>query len=281
MRFPLVVRYSSQVSSDLDAIGDTVLDTPGGAQIPLSAVADIQRDRGPNFVMRENVQRRIVVQSNVAGRDLRSVVSDIQAAVAANVALPQGVHIEYGGQFESESSASRQLLWLSIGVVVAIFFVLMTAFGSTRDAVLVMVNLPLALIGGVAGVYFAGGVLSVASIVGFITLFGIATRNGIMLVSHIRHLQEHEGVTDFMIAVTKGATERLVPILMTALAAGLALVPIAMSAGEAGSEIQAPMALVILCGLASSTLLNMVVVPVLYARFGRPVQLLAQPDEES
>jgi CzcA family heavy metal efflux pump len=268
---PLIVRYSSQVSSDLDAIGDTVLDTPGGAQIPLSEVADIQRDRGPNFVMRENVQRRIVVQSNVAGRDLRSVVSDIQSAVAANVTLPQGVHIEYGGQFESESSASRQLLWLSIGVVIAIFLVLMTAFGSTRDAVLVMVNLPLALIGGVAGVYFAGGVLSVASIVGFITLFGIATRNGIMLVSHIRHLQEHEGVTDFRAAVTKGATERLVPILMTALAAGLALVPIAMSAGEAGSEIQAPMALVILCGLASSTALNMIVVPVLYARFGRPV----------
>jgi len=268
---PLIVRYSSQTSSDLDAIGDTALDTPGGAQIPLSAVADIQRDRGPNFVMRENVQRRIVVQSNVAGRDLRSVVSDIQAAVAANVTLPPGVHIEYGGQFESESSASRQLLWLSFGVVIAIFFVLMTAFGSTRDAVLVMVNLPLALIGGVAGVYFAGGVLSVASIVGFITLFGIATRNGIMLVSHIRHLQEHEGVTDFISAVTKGATERLVPILMTALAAGLALVPIAMSAGEAGSEIQAPMALVILCGLASSTLLNMVVVPVLYAHFGRPI----------
>jgi CzcA family heavy metal efflux pump len=267
---PLIVRYSTQVSSDLDAIGDTVLDTPGGAQIPLSAVADIQRDRGPNFVMRENVQRRIVVQSNVAGRDLRSVVSDIQSAVAANVTLPQGVHVEYGGQFESESSASRQLLWLSVGVVIAIFLVLMTAFGSTRDAVLVMVNLPLALIGGVAGVYFAGGVLSVASIVGFITLFGIATRNGIMLVSHIRHLQEHEGVTDFRAAVTKGATERLVPILMTALAAGLALVPIAMSAGEAGSEIQAPMALVILCGLASSTALNMIVVPVLYARFGRP-----------
>ena len=273
---PLVVRYSTQVSSDLDAIGDTVLDTPGGAQIPLSAVADIQRDRGPNFVMRENVQRRIVVQSNVAGRDLRSVVNDIQAAVAANVTLPQGVHVEYGGQFESESSASRQLLWLSVGVVIAIFLVLMTAFGSTRDAVLVMVNLPLALIGGVAGVYFAGGVLSVASIVGFITLFGIATRNGIMLVSHIRHLQEHEGVTDFRAAVTKGATERLVPILMTALAAGLALVPIAMSAGEAGSEIQAPMALVILCGLASSTALNMIVVPVLYARFGRPATRAAQ-----
>ena len=269
--YPLMVRYARDESSDLDAIGMTLIEAPGGAQVPLSAVATIERDRGPNFVMRENVQRRIVVQCNVAGRDLRSVVDDIQRQVGATVQLPAGVRIEYGGQFESESSASQQLLWLSVGVVVAIFFVLMTAFGSTRDALLVMLNLPLALIGGVIGVYLAGGVLSVASIVGFITLFGIATRNGIMLVSHIRHLQMHEGVTDFLAAVTKGATERLVPILMTALAAGLALVPIAMSMGEAGSEIQAPMALVILFGLASSTVLNMVVVPVLYAHFGRPV----------
>jgi Cu/Ag efflux pump CusA len=134
-----------------------------------------------------------------------------------------------------------------------------------------MINLPLALIGGVIGVYMAGGVLSVASIVGFITLFGIATRNGIMLVSHIRHLQEREGVTDFKTAVVRGATERLVPIMMTALAAGLALVPIALSAGEPGSEIQAPMAMVIMFGLLSSTALNMIVVPILYERFGRPV----------
>ena len=269
--YPLMVRYARDESSDLDAIGATLIEAPGGAQVPLAAVATIERDRGPNFVMRENVQRRIVVQCNVAGRDLRSVVDDIQRQVGAAVTLPAGVRIEYGGQFENESSASQQLLWLSVGVVVAIFFVLMTAFGSTRDALLVMLNLPLALIGGVIGVYLAGGVLSVASIVGFITLFGIATRNGIMLVSHIRHLQTHEGATDFLTAVIKGATERLVPILMTALAAGLALVPIATSMGEAGSEIQAPMALVILCGLASSTVLNMVVVPVLYAHFGRPV----------
>ena len=137
-----------------------------------------------------------------------------------------------------------------------------------------MLNLPLALIGGVVGVYLAGGILSVASIVGFITLFGIATRNGIMLVSHIRHLQEHEGVADFHTAIVRGATERLVPILMTALAAGLALVPIALSAGRPGSEIQAPMAMVIMFGLASSTALNMIVVPVIYARFGRPVAAL-------
>lgn len=268
--FPLVVRYAIDDSADLESVGTTRIQTPDRRQIPLSAVATIQRDRGPNFVMRENVQRRIVVQSNVTGRDLRSVVNDIQARVGRNVAMPQGYHVEYGGQFESEAQASTQLLWLSLGVVIAIFFILSSAFGSPRDGLLIMLNLPLALIGGVMGVYLAGGVLSVASIVGFITLFGIATRNGIMLVSHIRHLQEQEGVTDFRTAVIRGATERLVPILMTALAAGLALVPIALAAGEPGSEIQAPMALVIMFGLFSSTALNMVVVPILYERFGRP-----------
>jgi CzcA family heavy metal efflux pump len=269
--FPLVVRYAIDDSTDLRSVGDTKIQTPDRRQIPLSSVATIQQDRGPNFVMRENVQRRMVVQSNVSGRDLRSVVNDIQTRVSQNVTMPQGYHIEYGGQFESEAQASRQLLWLSAGVVVAIFFILSTAFGSSRDGLLIMLNLPLALIGGVAGVYLSGGVLSVASIVGFITLFGIATRNGIMLVSHIRHLQEHEGVTDFRTAVVRGATERVVPILMTALAAGLALVPIALSTGEPGSEIQAPMAMVIMFGLLSSTALNMLVVPILYERFGRPV----------
>jgi CzcA family heavy metal efflux pump len=271
--FPLVVRYAIEDSTDLESVGTTQIQTPDRRQIPLSAVATIQRDRGPNFVMRENVQRRIVVQSNVTGRDLRSVVNDIQARVSQNLRMPQGYHVEYGGQFESEAQASRQLLWLSLGVVIAIFFILSSAFGSPRDGLLIMLNLPLAMIGGVVGIYLAGGVLSVASIVGFITLFGIATRNGIMLVSHIRHLQEHEGVTDFKAAVVRGATERLVPILMTALAAGLALVPIALSAGEPGSEIQAPMAMVIMFGLLSSTALNMVVVPILYERFGRPVAL--------
>ena len=269
--FPLVVRYA-----DRRFDGARCRSAPRrsrrrtGGRFRCRRSRRFSEDRGPNFVMRENVQRRIVVQSNVSGRDLRSVVNDIQARVGQNVRLPQGYHIEYGGQFESEAQASRQLLWLSLGVVVAIFFILSAAFGSSRDGLLIMLNLPLALIGGVLGVYLAGGVLSVASIVGFITLFGIATRNGIMLVSHIRHLQEHEGVTDFRTAVIRGATERLVPILMTALAAGLALVPIALSAGEPGSEIQAPMAMVIMFGLLSSTALNMIVVPILYERFGRP-----------
>jgi CzcA family heavy metal efflux pump len=268
--FPLVVRYAAPEGAGLDAVAATRIQTPGGAQVPLSSVATVAPDRGPNFVMRENAQRRLVVQSNVAGRDVRGVVTDIQARVGQTVRLPQGYRIEYGGQFESEAGASRQLLWLSLGVIVAIFFVLSSAFGSPRDGLIVMANLPLALIGGVIGVFLGGGVLSVASIVGFITLFGIATRNGIMLVSHIRHLQRAEGVADFRVAVVRGATERVVPILMTALAAGLALVPIALSAGQPGSEIQAPMAMVIMFGLLSSTALNMIVVPILYDRFGRP-----------
>ena len=192
-------------------------------------------------------------------------------AVAESVAMPQGYRVEYGGQFESQQSASRQLLILGIGVIAGLFMMLVLAFERARDALLVMLNLPLALIGGVAGVFLSGGVLSVASMIGFITLFGIATRNGIMLVSHIHHLMKEEGVTDFREAVERGASERLVPILMTAMAAGLALVPLALGGGKTGSEIQTPMAIVILCGLASSTLLNMFVVPTLYLRYGRPV----------
>jgi Cu/Ag efflux pump CusA len=185
--------------------------------------------------------------------------------------MPEGYRIEYGGQFESQQSASRRLIVLGAAITVGVFMLLVLAFGRSRDALLVMLNLPLALIGGVAGVLLAGGVLSVASMIGFITLFGIATRNGIMLVSHIQHLMREEGVTDFREAVERGARERLVPILMTAMAAGLALVPLAVGGGRPGSEIQTPMAIVILCGLISSTLLNMVVVPTLYLRFGRPV----------
>ena len=267
--FPLVVRYQSDTSAGLTAIGDTLLDTPSGAKIPLAAVAQIREDRGPNFITREGVQRKIVVQCNVAGRDLRGVVNDIQRDVAAAVSLPQGYRIEYGGQFEIEAQASRQLLLLSIGVVIGILLILASAFRSFRDALVIMLNLPLALVGGVAGVLLAGGVLSVASLVGFITLFGVATRNGIMLISHIRHLTEVEGEKDLRQAVTRGAAERLAPILMTALAAGLALIPVALGLGKPGSEIQAPMAIVILFGLLSSTALNMVVVPSVYFRFGQ------------
>jgi CzcA family heavy metal efflux pump len=266
--FDLVLRYPDGAREDIQAVRETLVTTPAGARLPLHALADVRRDRGPNTVSRENVQRKIVVSANVAGRDLRSVVDDIRAAVAQRVELPGGYRVEFGGQFESAEQATRTLMILGAGVVVGIFLLLYVAFRSGRDAALVMLNLPLALIGGVVGVFAAGGVVSVASLVGFITLFGIATRNGVMLIAHIRHLVEEEGVADLREAVRRGAMERLSPILMTALAAGLALVPLALAGGEPGSEIQTPMAIVILWGLLSSTALNMVVVPALYLRFG-------------
>jgi len=271
--FDLVVRYETSAVSDVETIRATRIATPGGAQIPLSALAEIRKDRGPNTISRENVARKAVVMANVAGRDLSSVVGDIRDRVTATVKLPPGYHIEYGGQFESATEASRRLLLFGVIVVAGILLLLFIALKSVRDAFLVMVNLPLALIGGVAGVYVSGGILSVASIIGFITLFGIATRNGLMLISHIHHLMLEEGVTDVREAVHRGAMERLSPILMTALAAGLALIPLALAIGKPGSEIQTPMAIVILCGLLTSTALNMFVVPALYLRFGsRAVQ---------
>jgi CzcA family heavy metal efflux pump len=267
--FPMVIRYEETKLEDLEVIGRTLIDSPSGAKVPLDAIADIHEDRGPNFISREGVQRKIVVQCNVSGRDLRGVVNEIQATVAEKVKLPQGYRVEYGGQFESEAAASSRLLILGAGVIVGILMILATAFHSTRDALIIMLNLPLALVGGVVGVYLAGGVLSVASLIGFITLYGIATRNGIMLVAHIRHLREVEGVTDLHEVVMRGTLERLAPILMTALAAGLALIPIAAGMGKPGSEIQAPMAIVILFGLFTSTALNMVVVPAVYYAAGR------------
>ena len=266
--FDLVVKFNASSSADFDRIADLPIDAPSGALVPVRLLADVRREQGPNMVLRENVQRRIVVSSNVAGRDLGSVVEDIRAAVARVVPMPAGYRVEYGGQFESEQSASQRLLALGVLVVAALFMLLVLAFGRARDALLIMVNLPLALIGGVAGVFLSGGVLNVATMIGFITLFGIATRNGIMLVSHIQHLMEAEGVTSLREAVIRGAEERLAPILMTAMAAGLALIPLAFGGGQSGSEIQTPMAIVILCGLMTSTLLNMVVVPVLYLRYG-------------
>jgi CzcA family heavy metal efflux pump len=268
--FDLVVKLDPSAATDFERIADLPIHTPGGEAIPIRVVADVRREMGANMILRENVQRRIVVSCNVAGRDLGSVVADIQAAVGGQVPMPEGYHVEYGGQFESRQSAAGRLRLLGGAAIAGVFMMLVLAFGRARDALLVMVNLPLALIGGVAGVFFAGGVLSVASMIGFIALFGIATRNGIMLVSHIRHLMEDEGVSNIREAVERGARERLLPILMTAMAAGLALIPLALAGGESGSEIQTPMAIVILCGLTTSTLLNMFVVPTLYLRYGKP-----------
>lgn len=270
--YDLVVRLVDMEEWRLDTVGDVLVDTPAGAKVPLHSLARIRKDTGPNQILREQVERKIVVQCNVAGRDVTGVVNDIQKLVNPVLTAASGYRVEYSGQFESAAEAGRTLMLVSLGVIVGIGFLLQLAFRSSRDAALVMLNLPLALIGGVAGVFISGGVLSVASLIGFITVFGIATRNGIMLVSHIRHLQEHEGVADFREAVRLGAMERLVPILMTALAAGLALVPLALGGEKPGNEIQTPMAIVILFGLMTSMVLNMVIVPALYLHLGRPVK---------
>lgn len=274
--FDLTVKLDPAVGGEFDRIADLPIDTPSGATVPIRVLADVRREQGPNMVLRENVQRRIVISCNVAGRDLGSVVDDIRKAVSNAVPMPTGYRVEYGGQFESEQSASQRLLGLGVLAIAGVFMLLVLAFGRARDALIVMVNLPLALIGGVAGVFLSGGVLNVATMIGFITLFGIATRNGIMLVTHIRRLRDVEGVRNFREAVERGAEERLVPILMTAAAAGLALVPLALRGGQTGSEIQTPMAIVILCGLTTSTLLNMFVVPTLYLKFGTVERLLEE-----
>ena len=255
----------------IEALGELLVDTPSGVRVPLRELAEILKDTGPNAISREQVERKIVVSCNVAGRDIASVVRDCEEVIAPIIATVPGYRVEFGGQFESAAAAGRILVLVGLAVVVGIGFLLHLAFRSARDAALVMLNLPLALIGGVAGVFISGGVLSVASLIGFITVFGIATRNGIMLVSHIRHLQEHEGVTDFREAVRRGALERLVPILMTALSAGLALIPLALGGDKPGNEIQTPMAIVILFGLLTSMVLNMIIVPAMYFRLGRPV----------
>jgi CzcA family heavy metal efflux pump len=261
----VVVRYDPaqfEAGADLESM---LLSTHDGRLISLAAVADVVRDQGPNAISRESVERVQLVLANVSGRDLGAVVDDIRTALDP-MDLPEGARIELGGQFESAASATRTLLGLGAVVLIGMFLLLRQAFASTRDAAIVMLNLPLALVGGVVGLWLMGGVLSVATIIGFITLFGIATRNGVMLISHVKHLREVEGVTDLETAVRRAAEERLVPILMTAISAGLALVPLALAMGRPGSEIQAPMAIVILCGLATSTALNMLVLPAVYLR---------------
>ncbi|KAA3613740.1 MAG: AcrB/AcrD/AcrF family protein [Calditrichaeota bacterium] len=266
-RHDLVVRYAPQFRSDLDAVRNSLIDTPTGAQVPLKMVTDIQVDKGPNYISRENVQRKIVVQANVADRDLLSVVDDIKNKIGENVVLPQGYYVEYGGQFESAAEATRTITLLSILSILAIFVALYLEFGNFRQSFLVMVNLPLALIGGVIALFFSEGIITIASMVGFITLFGIAVRNGIIMVSHYNYLMEVEDKS-LREAVVQGSSERLNPIMMTALTTGLALLPLALAMDQPGSEIQAPMSIVILGGLLTATLLNMIVIPVLFEKWG-------------
>jgi len=260
--YNLIVRFNEDNRGNIQKIKSALFDTPKGAKIPLSELAEVVNEKGPNRISRENVQRKIVVQANVSGRDLRSVVDEMKSKIDENIKLPQGYFVEFGGQFESEQEATRIITLLSIVSVGAIFLILFLQFGNFKSALFILVNLPLALIGGVWAVFFTDGIISVASLVGFITLFGIATRNGILMISHFQHLLD-EGI-EFTQAIMQGSLERLNPILMTAITAGFALIPLAFGSGEPGKEIEAPMAIVILGGLITSTALNMIVVPSLF-----------------
>lgn len=231
-------------------------------KIPLHYVADIISTSGPNTINRENVERKTVVSTNVAGRDQKSAVEEIQKIINEKIQLPEGYHIEYGGQFEAEAEASKTLFFTSLLSILIIFLLLFQEFKTVKIAGIVLLNLPLALIGGVLSIYFTSGVLSIPAIIGFITLFGVATRNGILLVSHYKTLQE-EGLNLYD-TIIQGSKDRLSPILMTALTAGLALIPLAIAGDLPGNEIQSPMAKVILGGLFTSTLLNIFIVPIVY-----------------
>ena len=260
--FDLMLRFDDASKGKIEHIRNAMIDSHDGQKIPLYMVADIVSASGPNTINRENVQRKTVVSANVVGRDQKSVVADIQKIIADKVKLPQEYHIEYGGQFEAEAEASKTLLLTSLISLLLIFLILFHEFKKVKTATIIMLNLPLALIGGVFSIYFTSGILSIPAIIGFITLFGVATRNGILLVSHYETL-EKEGLNLYD-TVVQGSKDRLSPILMTALTAGLALIPLAIASDLPGNEIQSPMAKVILGGLLSSTLLNIFIVPVVY-----------------
>ena len=259
--FDLTVKVNDQSRATMEDIGELTLDA-NGKKVPLHYVADILPLSGPNTISRENVQRKIVVSANVAGRDLKGVVNDIRKTVDEQITLPEGYHVEYGGQFESEAAASRTLFLTSLISILIIFLILYHEFKSVPLSGIIMLNLPLSIIGGVISIWLTSGVISIPAIIGFISLFGIATRNGILLVAHYNQLRE-EG-NDLTESIIHGSLDRLNPILMTALTSALALIPLAVGSDLPGNEIQSPMAQVILGGLISSTLLNGFVVPLVY-----------------
>jgi len=259
--YDVVVVLDPEYRSDLQSIADMMIDTPAG-RVPLSAVAEICSSTGPGTVNRENVQRRIIVSANVEGRDLRGAVEELQARVAEQMKLPQGYSVSYGGQFESEARASATLLWTSLLALVVIFMLLYGEFHNVGQSLMILINMPLALIGAVFILVFTGSELNIPAIIGFISLMGIATRNGMLLISRYNRLRD-EG-HDVADRIRIGSADRLLPIIMTALTSALALIPLAVNADAPGNEIQAPLAIVILGGLASSTILNAYVVPVLY-----------------
>jgi len=267
--FDILIRSTDAERNDITKVGNTQVELPNGSLIPLSQIATIEMENGISSIVHENTQRRIVVSSNVQGRDLGSAVKEMQQTVAKELKLPQGYYLEYGGQFESQQSASRLILVLSLFSFAGIYLVLFSHFKSNRIVLQIMLNIPLALIGSVITVLLTGGVFSIATLVGFITLTGIASRNGIMMISHYIHLVEHEGETFGDHMIIRGSLERMVPVLMTALVAALALIPLTLDASAPGKEILYPVATVILGGLISSTLLDMIVTPVVFKRYGK------------
>ncbi len=260
--FDLTVKASEENRATMDDIRNLTIDAAGGKKIPLSYVAEVKSAAGPNTINRENVQRKLVVSANVSERDLRSVVDDIRERIESSVHLPEGYHVEYGGQFESEQAASRTLLLTSFASLLVIFLLLYNEFKNAKESGVVLLNLPLALIGGVLILWVTSGEISIPAIIGFISLFGIATRNGMLLISHYTQLRG-EGYSAFD-AVVRGSLDRLNPILMTALSSALALVPLALNGDLPGNEIQSPMATVILGGLLTSTFLNGFIIPIVY-----------------
>ena len=261
--FNLVVRAADSDRGSMERIKDLMIDTPDGGKIPLTEVAEVKSTTGPNTINRENVKRKIVVSANASGRDLRSVVNDIQARIDKNIKLPEGYHIEYGGQFESEQSASRTLMLASAVSIVIMFLLLYLQFRNALESGVILLNLPLALIGGVFALCLTTGEVSIPAIIGFISLFGIATRNGMLLISRYNTLQREEGLS-LKESIMKGSPDRLNPIVMTALCSALALIPLALRGDLPGNEIQSPMAKVILGGLLTSTFLNAFIVPIIY-----------------
>lgn len=261
--FDLTIRVKDDLRDKMEKIRNMMIDTNDGQKVPLNYVAEIRSAMGPNTISRENVKRKIVISANVADRDLRSVVNDIQDQIDREIKLPEGYHIEYGGQFESEQAASRTLALTSFMSIVVIFLLLYHEFRSMKESAIILINLPLALIGGVFALLITTGEVSIPAIIGFISLFGIATRNGMLLISHYNHLQQEEGYNVYG-SVIQGSLDRLNPILMTALSSALALIPLALSGDLPGNEIQSPMAKVILGGLLTSTFLNGFIIPIVY-----------------
>ena len=265
--FNLIVRAKDNVRDETDKVNDLMIDTPTGERIPLSYVADVISTMGPNSVSRENVKRKIVISANTSGRDLRGVVNDIRERIDAEVKLPEGYHVEFGGQFESEEAASRTLLLASLMSIVVIFLLIYTEFKNAAQSGVILLNLPLALIGGVFALLITTGEVSIPAIIGFISLFGIATRNGMLLIGRYNRLRE-EG-TPLQESIVHGSLDRLNPILMTALSSALALIPLAFRGDLPGNEIQSPMAKVILGGLLTSTFLNAFIIPIVYELMNR------------